>query len=370
MQNNLLSGQGEARTLEDRYEEYEPVDNLLQVSDDPCMAGRQLLEDLCFDNISLVGHGMFGNVFIANTSINTLRTLNQVLKVSRGVLQVISRQPNGVAVKCISNIVEPWSLDSFWKELEQLKCLAHPNIMRAFVAFQVTARSEVFEAGCRFRPIFDQIIDLLDVEERLSSVIIMERLGADLRSLKRRFQMDSFNEKEVLHLFRDLGNALVYLHDKGITHDDIHDGNAVTSGLDHQLTQREQFTCFPVKLIDFGLAVRHDITEQNLGEIDCQANIANWPGEEYFLRENLANNRPKSRNPFRDETVNFANMLMAASLDSQELESRRDTSGLYAVFIEHSSVKSASLRKALLMMACKDDHFRITLREALNLVDA
>lgn len=123
--------------------------------------------------------------------------------------------------------------DRIRREIDFLKEVDHPNIIRLHDAYECEDNVHLVTELCHGGELFDRIIDKADDCSRKSPTC--------------------FREKDAARIICDLLKAVSYLHSKDIVHRDIKPENIL-------FAQRNDDES-PIKLIDFGLSIRHNAAE-------------------------------------------------------------------------------------------------------------
>lgn len=172
-------------------------------------AAKQRIDDHYHITSKAIGHGVAGSVYPA---------------IHRKTGQI-------VAVKSIKKANKQWP-DQIRREIEYLKEVQHPNLIKAHDVFEDKSAYHIVTDMCRGRELFDVII------EKASS------------------SQGCFQERDAKHIICDLLSAVAYLHSLDIIHRDIKPENIMFVKKDSDKS--------PIKLIDFGLSIRHRADQQKL----------------------------------------------------------------------------------------------------------
>lgn len=121
-------------------------------------------------------------------------------------------------------------------EIEILKTLDHPNIVRVYEFFEDPKRLFIVMELCRGGELFDEIV-----------------------------KRSSFGERQAAQIMQQLFSAVAYLHDNNIIHRDLKPENILLE---------EKHDYLNIKLIDFGTAVLHHGNERVRGAIGTAYYIA------------------------------------------------------------------------------------------------
>lgn len=162
---------------------------------------RSCLPSDMYENIIIIGEGAFGKVMkVRHIRNKEIRAMKIIMK---------------------SLIVEGMSDVEVHNEINILKSLDHPNIIKIYEFFIDTKNiyivTELCEAG--------------DLYNRISS-------------------MNYFSEKIVCHIMRQILSAVAYLHSKNIFHGDLKLENILIDSSSKYNEKLNEF--FDIKLIDFG----------------------------------------------------------------------------------------------------------------------
>ena len=160
--------------------------------------------------IKLLGHGSFGSVYEAQNIV----FLNSV------AMKIINKSESALDEKEILN------------EINILKKLSHPNIVKIFEFYITKAHYYIVTEFCKDGELFSYI-------------------------------KKKFSERQLAVLFYQIFSGLWYLHDNKILHRDIKLENIMISGKETDKSRDEEL--FWIKIIDFGTA---KIFEKNKKEKD------------------------------------------------------------------------------------------------------
>lgn len=323
---------------------------------------RQLLVDLGIVNVRKAGQGFFGTVFFGTVEQKEKGALAKWIKVEKSILDEIENASDGrVAVKIFPMIKDKYILDSFWQEVDQLRELKHPNIIRHYAHIQMLGQRKGKDPqGRRFKLADEPIVSMPKAIKGFYCVIIMEPLGRSLQDIIGEYEIDLFTNEEIEHLFECIGAALSYIHSMGVIFQDLNGRNIVSSS---HLSSRDDLIRHPLKLIDFGCSSRYESFEYDLATKQGEQSLAQWRGEKEFLEQKHPWHGLS--NPFTLEAFNFARYVMRNSVPRQRLSFSVNGGDLAKVFAKFSTVKSPGMRKALLMMGCTDDRQRLTTAQGL-----
>ena len=111
----------------------------------------------------------------------------------------------------------------FLKEIQVLKELEHPNIIKIFEYY---------------------------IDNKYHYIISELLTGGELYESILKFQ--KFNEKKAAYIMKQILSALNYLHSKGIVHRDIKPENILVQKSDNKKKSKNDFDEINIKLIDFG----------------------------------------------------------------------------------------------------------------------
>lgn len=115
--------------------------------------------------------------------------------------------------------------DRILREIAFLKEVNHPNIIKAYGAYEDEHAYHIVTEMCHGSELFDKIVD------------------------KASSGKGCFSERDAARILSDLLSAVSYLHRLNIVHRDIKPENI--------LFVEENNDMSPIKLIDFGLSIRH-----------------------------------------------------------------------------------------------------------------
>ena len=111
----------------------------------------------------------------------------------------------------------------FLKEIQVLKELEHPNIIKIFEYY---------------------------IDNKYHYIISELLTGGELYETILKFQ--KFNEKKAAYIMKQILSALNYLHSKGIVHRDIKPENILVQKSDNKKKSKNDIDEINIKLIDFG----------------------------------------------------------------------------------------------------------------------
>ena len=155
--------------------------------------------------------------------------MNKLGKGSFGSVYKVRHKTTGKirAMKIINNenIIEQGQIlnHDFLKEIEVLKELEHPNIIK-IIEYYIDNKNHYI------------ITELINGGELFDSIIKFKK----------------FNEKKAAYIMKQILSALNYLHSKGIVHRDIKPENILIQKLNGKKDKKDDINSFQVKLIDFG----------------------------------------------------------------------------------------------------------------------
>ena len=155
--------------------------------------------------------------------------INKLGKGSFGSVYKVKHKTTGKirAMKIIKNeeILEYEQMlgNDFLKEIEVLKELEHPNIVK-IIEYYIDNKNHYI------------ITELLNGGELFDAIIKFKK----------------FNEKKAAYIMKQILSALNYLHSKGVVHRDIKPENILIQKLNSKKNKKDDIDYFQVKLIDFG----------------------------------------------------------------------------------------------------------------------
>lgn len=125
----------------------------------------------------------------------------------------------------------------FIEEVEILKTLDHPNIVRIIDFYNTTDAYYIITEYCSGGELFEKIQ-----------------------------QLKEFSEAKTAEIIKQLISAVIYLHQKGIVHRDIKPENIMFENDDPNS---------PLKLIDFGVSIKY--------YIGCPTKMKEFIGSLYYI---------------------------------------------------------------------------------------
>lgn len=129
--------------------------------------------------------------------------------------------------------------DRIYREIAFLKQANHPNIVSLYDVYEDENEVHIVTEICHGGELFDKII-----ENAAMSKTKRTCAGGNKRAVP-----SCFHEKDAARIIHSLLSAVSYLHSKDIVHRDIKPENILFSEKDNDES--------PIKLIDFGLSIRH-----------------------------------------------------------------------------------------------------------------
>lgn len=187
------------------------------------------------------------------------------LKLGYGVAgqvhQCIRRHTNEIcAVKTIDKS-KIRRQDRIQREIEFMRQVRHPNIVRMYDAYEDKREVRIVTELCRGGELFDKIVENVKAGKRCRSI------DADILSESRVHRPACFRERDAARILRSLLQAVSYLHSNDLIHRDIKPENI--------LFVEENDDDSPIKLIDFGLSIRHNAQS-------CEP-LSNIVGTSYYI---------------------------------------------------------------------------------------
>ncbi|KAL7539789.1 hypothetical protein ACHAXR_009604 [Thalassiosira sp. AJA248-18] len=154
--------------------------------------------------------------------------------------------------------------DRIKREIDFLIQVCHPNIIQLYDVCEDDREVHIVTELCHGGELFDKIIEKASSSENRSSREANQR-QATMPAL-------CFSEKDAARIIRSLLSAMSYLHSNDIVHRDLKPENILFAEKDNDES--------PIKLIDFGLSIRHTST--------CQP-LRNAVGTVYYMAPEVLN---------------------------------------------------------------------------------
>jgi serine/threonine protein kinase len=169
------------------------------------------------------------------------------------------------------------------------ECL-HRNTQHRLLAVKTIDKSRIGRLDHLRREIFllasvdhPRVMKMLDCyeDERDIHIITERYAGGELFDtvLERTSRGCSFSEYEASKVIKSLLEAVAYLHENGLVHRDIKPENILFEFESSASNKKNKQDCSAIKLIDFGLARRHDETKDSP--------MANPVGTSYYMSPEL-----------------------------------------------------------------------------------
>jgi calcium-dependent protein kinase len=159
--------------------------------------------------------------------------------------------------------------DRIQREISFLKELDHPSIIKLYDVFEDEEKVEIVTEICQGGELFDQIVEKANASKKLAKNISRdEQEQPQTRQLQ--LQPACFGERDAARIIYSLLSAVSYLHKNDIIHRDIKPENILFTDKDTNKS--------PIKLIDFGLSIRHTK--------DCPP-LSNTVGTSYYMAPEL-----------------------------------------------------------------------------------
>ncbi|KAL7553216.1 hypothetical protein ACHAWF_016474 [Thalassiosira exigua] len=131
--------------------------------------------------------------------------------------------------------------DRIKREINFLRQIQHPNIVRLYDVYEDDTHVHLITELCRGGELFDRIVAKARSSKNARSV------DSSVTSVRTK-PPACFHERDAAWIVHSILSAVAYLHSKDIVHRDIKPENILFADSDDES---------PVKLIDFGLSIRH-----------------------------------------------------------------------------------------------------------------
>ena len=254
--------------------------------------------------IKLLGKGSFGSVYEAENIIFR----------NRVAMKIINKSDNDMDEKEILN------------EIDILKKLSHPNIVKIFEFYITKAHYYIVTEYCKDGELFSYI-------------------------------KNKYSERQLAVLFYQIFSGLWYLHDNKILHRDIKLENIMISGKEKDHSTDEEL--FWIKIIDFGTA---KIFEKNKKEKDVV-------GSSYYIApEVLKQNYNEKCDTWSVGVILYMTLVGKAPFDGKDDDeiihkiSKANYNNKESKLLNHSS----EVRDLLSKLLEKDINKRLSAKEALE----
>ena len=254
--------------------------------------------------IKLLGNGSFGSVYEAQNTIFQ----------------------NSVAMKIIDRSDDDSDEKEILNEINILKKLSHPNIVKIFEFYITKAHYYIVTEYCKYGELFSYI-------------------------------KNKYSERQLAVLFYQVFSGLWYLHDNKILHRDIKLENIMISG--KEIDQSTDEELFWVKIIDFGTA---KIFDKNKKEKDVV-------GSSYYIApEVLKQNYNEKCDTWSVGVLLYMTLVGRAPFDGKDDDeiifkiSNGNYNSKEPKLLEHSS----EVRDLVSKLLKKDINKRLSAKEALN----
>ena len=119
--------------------------------------------------------------------------------------------------------------DNLYAEAKRMEDLKHPNIAEVYLVF----KSGPHRIGRKGTDLTDARI-----------YFVMEYINGGTLRQRMSMSQPAFKEREALQIIRQLTEGLHYMHNSGVIHNDLHQGNI--------MFQRDDQTNYRVKIVDLG----------------------------------------------------------------------------------------------------------------------
>lgn len=323
---------------------------------------------LGFEGVDILGFGGYATVFVGCAgSLVSRKIFSEMIPIEDHILQkyILSDHPEAIALKC-SEITsgDANKLRSFQREVEALKGLDHPKVCKFLASFALSCTTN--EQGQKCFSLVERPMSPPGANDLFYCVTMMEKLGPSLSDIIIELGLSNLEEEEILHVFIEVGKALAYLHTHLMTHNDLHQGNIVTTFIGDCFDRKAIFTS-PMKLIDFGMAKVNSLEQVQQAQINSSNAIAQWRNEIDFVDRKIAQ-PPSVKNPYLKMGFDLGRLLAKASIHMGMRKFQFNCTDLLKTFQQETIIKSPKLRKAIMLLVTLDESQRITVEDALLIV--
>ena len=172
------------------------------------------------------------------------------------VHQCIHRQTSHLCAVKVINKKQVRRQDRLRREVSFLKQVSHPNIIQMYDCYEDEDTVHIVTEVCNGGELFDKVVDKAKKGNKKTSKASSRSTDGSRASTRKSAQDVStttpacFNERDAARIIHSLLSAVSYLHANNIVHRDIKPENILVVDKDDDSS--------PIKLIDFGLSIRHD----------------------------------------------------------------------------------------------------------------
>lgn len=170
------------------------------------------------------------------------------------VHQCLHRQTSHLCAVKVINKKQVRRQDRLRREVSFLKQVSHPNIISMYDCYEDEDTVHIVTEVCNGGELFDKVVDKAKKGNKKNSKSSSRSTDGGSRASTRKSAQDvsttpaCFNERDAARIIHSLLSAVSYLHANNIVHRDIKPENILFVDKDDD----------SIKLIDFGLSIRHD----------------------------------------------------------------------------------------------------------------
>lgn len=324
-----------------------------------------LPEKLGFEDAAKVGNGFFGHVFVGLPGPRARKVFTEMIP----ILDLDFLRAPKVAIKIIQVSTNSMMLESYQDEAKALQGIKNPKIVQHYATFVLEGTED--KDGNNVIRRAGSPLTMPTADKSLYCIILMECLGFNFRTIMyEKLNLRCLGEHEIKHIFLEIGTALAHLHKNRIIHNDLQQGNIVTTFTGDHFTRGDITGC-GLKLIDFGVAKRRDVPDGTFDVAVQQSAelVKSWQNEDEFInRTPLEASYPI--NWYLRDAHFFGLILIRLSMLSGVYSHGVDSSNLLKIFQQEAKIKSPALRQALMMLGTPDKTLQITIMDALTIVQS